>query len=195
MAGNPRQPAVSTLTHGPALQGRRNMNNGTTGGTDLADLARRVTRLEDIHEIEQLKYAYAGFCDNHYDPEGIAGLFVDDGRWVVDGEGGSMVGHQQIKDHFRALSEKITWALHYMIAPKIELSDDGQRATGRFYLLCLCTIESTENPSEKDAVILTVNYTDQFVKRNGRWYFQELLGRTHQVSNWDQGWVKQQFRG
>jgi len=171
------------------------MTQTTEAPATLADLAQRLTRLEDLRAIEQLKYTYAGYCDDSYDPAGIASLFVEDGRWVVDGEGGSMVGHEEIKAHFRALSEKITWAQHYMIAPRIELADDGQSATGWFYLLCLCTIESNDVPDEKDAVILTVNYIDQFVKRDGRWYFQELLGKTNQVSNWDQGWVKQQFRG
>jgi len=162
--------------------------------TAVDQLAARLGRLEDVRAIEQLKYRYAGYCDNSYDPEGIASLFVDDGRWVVDGEGGTMTGHEEIKAHFRALSEKITWAQHYMIAPRVEVADDGQSATGWFYLLCLCTIERTDDPAEKDAVILTLNYTDQFVKRGGTWYFQELLGRTHQVSDWDQGWVKQPFR-
>jgi uncharacterized protein (TIGR02246 family) len=162
--------------------------------TTVEELVSRIGRLEDVRAIEQLKFKYAGYCDDSYDPEGIASLFTEDGRWVVDGEGGTMTGHEEIKAHFRALSEKITWAQHYMIAPKVELSEDGQSAVGRFYLLCLCTIERTDDPSQKDAVILTLNYTDQFVKRNGTWYFQELLGSTHQVSNWDQGWVKQQFR-
>jgi len=166
----------------------------TTEDVTVAELAQRLSRLEDIRAIEQLKYRYAGYCDNGYDPEGIASLFAEDGRWVVDGEGGSMTGHEEIKAHFRALSEKITWALHYMIAPRIELAADGQSATGYFYLLCLCTIESSEDSFKKDPVILTINYTDQFVKRDGAWYFQELLGKTHQVSNWDQGWVKQPFR-
>ena len=166
----------------------------TTADVTVADLAARLTRLEDVRAIEQLKYRYANHCDNHYDPEGIAALFVEDGRWVVDGEGGTMTGHEEIKAHFRALSDKITWALHYMIAPQIDLAADGQSATGRFYLLCLCTIENSQDPTKKDPVILTINYTDQFVKRDGTWYFQELLGRTHQVSNWDQGWVEQPFR-
>lgn len=163
--------------------------------TDLADVARRLTRQEDIRAIEQLKFRYAAFCDNGYDPDGIAGCFAEDGRWVVDGEGGSMVGHEEIKAHFRALSTKITWALHHVLNPRVELSDDGRTATGYFYLLCLCTIESVDDPAQKDPVIITIHYTDQFVKRDGTWYFQELLGKTHQVSNWDQGWVKQPFRG
>lgn len=151
------------------------------------DIEKRLQQLEDVRAIEQLKYQYAKYCDDRYDPEGIASLFTKDGRWVVDGEGGSMNGHEEIKAHFKALSTHIPWALHFITQPRVELHPDGQRATGCFYLLCMCTIG-------KDAVILTLNYTDQFVKRDGKWLFQELRGKTHQVSNWDQGWVKQRFR-
>jgi hypothetical protein len=80
------------------------------------------------------------------------------------------------------------------MAPNIVVSEDGKNATGTFYLLCLCTIEQTNDPSKKDAVVLTVTYKDKFVKRDGRWLFEELIGRTHQVSNWDKGWVEQPFR-
>ena len=61
----------------------------TTADVTVADLAARLTRLEDVRAIEQLKYRYAGHCDDSYDPEGIASLFIEDGRWVVDGEGGN----------------------------------------------------------------------------------------------------------
>lgn len=150
-------------------------------------LEERLQRLEDVRAIEQLKYRYAAFCDNRYDPEGIASLFTPDGRWLVDGEGGSMDGHEEIKAHFRALSGHIPWALHFITQPRVDLNDDGKTATGYFYLLCLCTIGD-------DAVILTLNYTNKFEKRDGTWLFTELRGSTHQVSNWDQGWVKQRFR-
>jgi uncharacterized protein (TIGR02246 family) len=150
-------------------------------------LEQRLQRLEDIRAIEQLKYQYAAYCDDHYNPEGIAALFTADGRWVVDGEGGSMDGHEQIKKHFKALSGHIPWALHFITQPRVDLHDDGISATGYFYLLCMCTIG-------QDAVILTLNYTNQFLKQNGKWLFKELRGKTHQVSNWDQGWVKQKFR-
>ncbi|OZE79145.1 nuclear transport factor 2 family protein [Rhodococcus sp. 15-649-1-2] len=166
----------------------------THSDTTLDDVVRRLTHLEDVREIEQLKYRYASFCDDGYNPDGIASLFADDGRWVVDGEGGSMTGHEEIKTHFRALSAKIPWALHYMIAPRVDIAADGESATGFFYLLCLCTIENSQDPAKHDAVILTINYTDQFVKRDGKWFFQELLGKTHQVSNWNKGWVEQPFR-
>ena len=50
------------------------------------------------------------------------------------------------------------------------------------------------DPATNDAVVLTLNYVDQFVKRGDRWLFKELRGTMHQASNWELGWVKQQWR-
>lgn len=170
------------------------INEDRSPTATLEELSRRFTRLEDVQAIEKLKYTYAGYCDDAYNPDGIAALFVEDGRWIVDGEGATLVGRNEIRNHFAALSERISWALHFVMAPNIVVSEDGTHATGTFYLLCLCTIEQTNDADKKDAVVLTVTYSDKFVKRDGKWFFEELIGRTHQVSNWDKGWVEQQFR-
>ncbi|MHA5048896.1 nuclear transport factor 2 family protein [Streptomyces sp. SD15] len=74
----------------------------------------------------------------------MASLFTADGRWVVESAGGSNTGRAEIIAHFTELPSKISWAQHYIINPRIELSEDGRSATGSFRLLCLCTIESTE---------------------------------------------------
>lgn len=160
----------------------------------LAALEEELGRLQDIRAIEQLKYEYAGYCDNGYDPEGIASLFTEDGVWVVNGVGGDVAGKDAIRTHFTELSKAITWALHFMIAPRVELAPDRQTAVGHFYLYCMCTIKKTDDPSQSDAVVLTLNYTDQFVKQDGRWLFKELRGTMHQASTWELGWVKQQWR-
>ena len=157
-------------------------------------LENELGRLQDIRAIEQLKYRYAACCDRGYDPEAIAALFIDDGIWVVNGVGGDVAGREAIRAHFRDLSQSIPWALHFVIAPQVELSQDRQSATGKFYLLCLCTIAQTHNSAENDAVVLTLNYADQFIKRGDHWLFKELRGTMHQASNWELGWVKQQWR-
>lgn len=151
-------------------------------------LEERVQRLEDIQAIERLTYDYAAYCDDKYNPEGIASLFTEDGVWVVDGEGGSNNNRSEIKAHFTELSQHISWAIHNVQNMRTDLAEDGKTATSYSYLLCFCTIG-------EDAVVLTLNYTNKYAKQvDGSWLFTELRGKTHQVSNWDQGWVKQQFR-
>lgn len=95
----------------------------------------QLGRLQDMRAIEQLKYQYATYCGQGYDPEGIAALFTDDGVWVVNGIGGDVTGGEAIRKRFRQLSKSISWALHFMIAPQVELANDRQTAVGKFYLL------------------------------------------------------------
>lgn len=157
-------------------------------------LEERIARLEDIEAIKDLKYRYAGYCDAGYDPDGITSLFTADGHWKVSGVGGEATGHDELRTFFTNMAKSIVWALHFMIAPRIEVAEDGKSAVGRFYLLCLCTIVRSDDPSKQDAVILTGNYVDQFVKVDGRWYFKELTATIHQASNWTEGWVNQPWR-
>ena len=41
----------------------------------------RLERLEDVFALQNLKAQYTDRCDDGYDPEGIAKLFVPDGIW------------------------------------------------------------------------------------------------------------------
>lgn len=156
---------------------------------DNLSLEQRITRLEDIEAIKQLKYQYARYCDNQYDPVGISSLFVPDGHWIVTGIGGEATGHDEIKKHFNAASKDIVWVVHYIMSPEIELAADGNSATGRFYLNCLATIINKNDRSQKDAVVMVGNYVDHFVKVNEKWYFKEISGAITQASEWTEGWV------
>ena len=47
----------------------------------LADLERRVGVLEDVEAIKRLKHAYCTYCDDQYDADALADLFVEDAVW------------------------------------------------------------------------------------------------------------------
>ena len=49
-------------------------------------LEERITRLESIEEIRQLKARYAHYLDNGYDAHGIASLFAEDGEGIIAGQ-------------------------------------------------------------------------------------------------------------
>jgi hypothetical protein len=159
------------------------------------DIEARVQRLEDIQAIHGLKMEYAKLCDEGYDADGIVALFAEneDVEWVSD-VFGTHKGRAGIHTWFDNVDEEIRWALHLMINPAIEVAEDGQRATGSFYLLELATMSSPDS-DEPDPVIMTGKYRDEFVKENGSWRFRRIEVNFEQVSNLDQGWVKQQFRG
>ena len=137
-------------------------------------LEERVGRLEDVTAIATLKYRYAAFCDAGYDLDGLCSVFVPDGRWAANGYG-DFKGHAEIRAYFAKLSTTVVEVLHYVTSPRIELAEDGQSATGRFYLLCLCKSRRRHVPAIADPVVIAGTYEDQFVKIDGRWLFRELV--------------------
>ena len=136
------------------------------------DDERRLARLEDLDAIRSLKARYARFADAGYDAEGIASLFVADGVW----DGGALFGRAEgvdaIRAHFVGASARIPWALHYVIAPEIEVADDGCSATGSWYLWQPCTRRSSSGADR--AAWLAGTYADRYVKVEGRWLFEHL---------------------
>ena len=47
----------------------------------LDRLEARIQTLEDTNAIRNLKARYAELCDDNYNPDGIAALFVEDAVW------------------------------------------------------------------------------------------------------------------
>ena len=66
---------------------------------DLADLDRRIRRLEDLEAIKQLKARYAALCDANYDADGLAALFTADAVWD-GGQLGKSEGREAIRQFF-----------------------------------------------------------------------------------------------
>lgn len=66
---------------------------------DLEVLERRIRVLEDIEAIKKLKARYAYYCDDNYDADGIANLFVEDGIWD-GGDFGRYQGREEIRKFF-----------------------------------------------------------------------------------------------
>ena len=67
---------------------------------DTAALEKRITRIEDIESIKQLKAAYCDICDDDHNPDRITGIFSEDGIWEGDGFG-KAEGHAAIRDLFK----------------------------------------------------------------------------------------------
>ena len=53
----------------------------------LAQLEQRVQALEDVNAIRHLQARYAAYCDDQYNPEGLAALFTEDAVWESQGLG------------------------------------------------------------------------------------------------------------
>ena len=135
-------------------------------------LAARLTRLEDVEAIRALKMRYARYADAGYDADGIASLFMDDGVWDGGAVFGRAEGVDAIREFFAGAPGRIPWSLHYVLAPEIEVADDGRSATGSWYLWQPC-IRRSSSGAERPAWLVGT-YADRYVKVDGQWRFQHL---------------------
>jgi hypothetical protein len=146
----------------------------------------RLQRLEDIESIKQLKAQYCSFCDQNYDPQGIASLFTDDGVWD-GGNLGKAEGHAAIIKFFERAPSAFSFAIHHVMNPRIDV--DGDHATGRWYLLQPLTRKSR---SGEEAMWLAGRYEDEYVRIGGEWKFARLKFIMHFLAPYEHGWAKDQ---
>jgi hypothetical protein len=153
------------------------------------DLAGRLDRLEAIEAIRTMKARYAEVCDTGYDPVRMREFFTEDAVWD-GGRFGRHEGVDAICDFFAGISKQITWALHYMIAPVIEVAEDGETATGSWYLLEPVTMVTDAGPR---AMVIMGRYSDRYCKTADGWKFSELVLDCQMISPLDEGWVRTPF--
>src|SRR5580698_11130508 len=99
---------------------------------DIAELAKRITILEDIEAIKKLKARYCSVCDNDHNPDDIVTLFAEDGIWE-GADIGAHKGHVAIRKLFEGFRDRISFSQHNVWSPIIEIN--GDRAKGQWYLM------------------------------------------------------------
>ena len=148
----------------------------------LEDLERRIRALEDIEAIKRLKARYCAFCDDNYDAEGLISLFTEDAVWD-GGAFGRYEGREAIWKFFKGVSAMLPFALHFVTNPLIKV--EGERATGRWYLLEPCTFADGNQ-----AVWGAAKYEDEYVKAGGEWKFKSVKLASSFWTPYEQGWVR-----
>ena len=156
----------------------------------MTTLESRLARLEAIEEIRCLKARYADACDSGYDPDRMLAIFTADAVWDGSPRFGRHDGIDAICAFFRGASSQITWALHYMIAPVIDVAPDGLSATGTWYLWQPCTMVGETGPQ---AVWLTGRYADRYRREPDGWRIAELVLDCQCVTPFEEGWVTRPF--
>ncbi len=130
------------------------------------NLEDRITRLEDIEAIRQLKATYCEICDDDHNPDRIVTIFTEDGIW--EGRGiGTATGHGEIRDLFVGFQKAIRFSQHMVQNPLIEV--DGLTASGKWYFLGMFTMEK-----EREPVWQTCRYHEKYSKVDGVWKIQHL---------------------
>jgi SnoaL-like domain len=150
---------------------------------DLEGIDRRLTRLEDIEAIKQLKARYCEICDDDHNPERITSVFAADGVWE-SAEFGTGRGHAEIRKLFRGFQELIEFSQHNVMNPIIEVH--GDKATGEWYFMGPFKFRANQQ-----ARWLALQYKDEYVKLNGQWKYKHLRVNLRLSVPYDEGWAKQ----
>jgi hypothetical protein len=148
---------------------------------DMAELEQRITRMEDIEAIKQLKARYCEICDDDHNPNRITTLFVDDGIWE-GGDFGKAQGHAAIRTLFRGFQQLISFSQHMVLNPLIEV--EGNRAKGGWYFFGPFTFRKNN-----EAKWMAARYEDDYVKVNGEWKYQHLRAYLRMSAPYDKGWA------
>ncbi len=149
---------------------------------NLEELARRITRIEDLEAIKQLKARYCEICDDNHNPDLITTLFTEDGIW--EGRGiGKAEGHAAIRELFTKFQTMMSYSQHMVMNPIIEV--DGDRATGRWYFLGPFTFREGNQAKWQAA-----RYREDYVKVNGEWKIRHLRVKGPGMSaDYEKGWA------
>jgi hypothetical protein len=155
-------------------------------------LEARLDRLEDIEAIKALKFRYARLCDNAYEPDGLAALFMPDAVWESPAFG-RYRGRAEIREFFAGVSSSMVWSVHYLLSPVIDVAADGTTAHGSWYILTLATMSRAGSPGQ-DSVIVSGISDERFTRVDGEWLIEYMNVDIFQMSNLDEGWAKRPFR-
>jgi hypothetical protein len=126
------------------------------------DLEKRVQRLEDLHEIGQLRARYCQYLDDgRWDD--LIELFTEEGSFVGLS---TATGREPLRNFFAGLRDgplKAWW--HFSSNETIDL--DGDRATGETWLDQPCVVDDEPH-------IAAGRYTDRMRRcPDGHWRFEE----------------------
>ena len=152
---------------------------------DIETLAARLTRLEDIEAIKQLKALYCEICDDDHNPDRIVTIFTDDGIW--EGRGiGTAQGHAEIRALFERFQSLMSFSQHMTMNPRIEV--DGDSATGTWYFFGPFTFYKN-NQARWQAT----RYHEEYAKVNGEWKIKHLkIAGPSMVADYETGWAAKQ---
>ena len=160
-------------------------NNAEDLARTISELQARVQALEAVDEIRNLKAEYAAACDDNYDPDRLAALFVEDATWESQGMG-RHEGREAIREFFRGISGHFVFALHYGLNPQIEVTGDTARA--KWYLFMPCTVGDTGKAMWRAGLD-----EEEYVRVNGKWMYKSKKSAPIFHTTFEEGWANQRF--
>ena len=158
----------------------------------IDELRSKVRVLEDVENIKKLKAQYCAYCDDNFDADGVASLFVEKGIWNGGKNFGKYAGREAIRKFIAGVSKDVTFSAHMVVNPIIEVK--GNKATGTWYLWMPTTFAKE---GRKQAMWLLGLYNEEYTRtkasrndRFGGWRFKSLKVKTFFLTPYEEGWHK-----
>ena len=152
---------------------------------NIEELAAKIQRLEDIEAIRYLKHQYCAYCDDNYNPDGIAALFTEDAIWDA-GPFGRNEGREAIRDYFKAIPEAISFAIHQVSNSSIEVN--GDEASGFWYLWQPMVMKEGNR-----ALWLAAKYEEEYLRKDGAWYIHRCNVIVRMLSPYKAGFAEERI--
>lgn len=153
----------------------------------MGSIEERLQRIEEIEAIRNLKFKYARLADQQ-DPDAMAELFTEDAIWDGGEQFGRHEGRESIHKFLISTWQSLTWAIHLMTNPEIEIEPSGTEATGRWYLWEPATISGRP-------LWMVGHYVDRYRKVKGQWLFSHVELGFEFMTPYESGWVKERYAG
>jgi len=159
----------------------------------LDGLARRVDTAESTLALYELKARYAELVDARFERGAVvarprldglvaaaAELFTEDGVW----DGGPALGVARVRTEIaaRLAQPTLVFARHLFVQPRLVV--DGDRARGRWDLLCPCTRPDGES------LWMCGREDDTYTRVDGNWLHASMTLTTVFVSPAGAGWPR-----
>lgn len=159
--------------------------------SEIASLRRRVESAESLLALQALKARYGDLVDQRFShgrrvdedslhrvAEAAAQLFTEDAVWDGGPGLGRHVGRAAIAA--RLARPTLTFSRHLFVKPRIGV--DGDRAWGRWDLLCPCRRE------DGSSWWMCGFEDDEYLLVDGAWLHRKMELTTVFLSRADQGW-------
>lgn len=149
-------------------------------------LEERITRLEDIESIKQLKALYCEICDDGHNPDRITTIFTEDAVW--EGKGiATATGADEIRSLFVRFKAMMSFTQHMTMNPRIEVQ--GDQARGTWYFFGPFTFVK-----EQQAKWQASRYHEVYQRVTGEWKIKHLKVCSPSMSvDYETGWGASRF--
>jgi uncharacterized protein (TIGR02246 family) len=155
----------------------------------IDELKQRIAILEDREEIRDLIERYAEAADRQNEPAMMNELFTEDAIWEAAGFG-RFEGRAAITAGLAEIAtNRLIWTMHYMISPRIRVTDDRATAQASWRVWELATVPGgLSAPAE--AVWGGGTYHVDLARISGSWRFRHVRLQLELISRYADGWAR-----